>query len=265
MLIFPKKKVRNFLFAILRVCIATHLLFGALLYLRQDAFLFLPPTARMEECADLTDAVIVQMDDTRAYYLALSSSTNVAIIYHGNGENACDSADLLHWLAQRGYNVLAVEYGGYAGDSANPTVELLLRDVENVEKWRKEKNFTRTVIIGRSIGTGFASYHARLSNPEKLILIAPFDKLSLVTATHFPIYPTSLMIKTEMDNITNAAFSKEVLVIHGTDDVVIPFTSGKSLYEQLPQKKSFVAIPNHAHNDVLNTKDSWSAIELFLR
>jgi alpha-beta hydrolase superfamily lysophospholipase len=221
----------------------------------------------MEECSELPNAQIITTEGTRAYYIESGSSTKLAVTYHGNGERACDSAEFVNWLTQHEYNVLVVEFSGYASDrSRKPSVELLLRDTEHIAVWVKERNFSDLLIVGRSIGAGFASYHASLASPQKLLLISPFDTLSQTTKAHYPVYPTSLLLKTELDNIANAAFGKEILIIHGTEDVIIPFERGKALYEKLPQeKKTFLPIPGHAHNDVLDTAESWSAIASFLK
>ena len=42
-----------------------------------------------------------------------------------------------------------------------------------------------------------------------------------------------------------------VLILHGTQDQVIPFTHGQSLYETAHGPKTLVAIPGADHNDVV--------------
>src|SRR3989338_5422088 len=267
MRLFPEQSLKGISFSTLRVLALTYALFGVLLYLRQDAYLFYPPTTPMEECADLPDAKVISADGTRAYYIESASSTKLGVIYHGNAERAYDSAYLVNWLTHYGYNVLAVEYSGYASDdSQKPSVKLLLRDTEHIDAWVKEKNFSELLIIGRSIGVGFASYHTSLSSPERLVLISPFDTLSGLAKTHYPVYPISLLLRTELDNVTNAAFAKEVLLIHGADDSEIPIERGRVLFEKLPQKqKTFVTVEGFGHNDVLGTEESWSALTAFLQ
>lgn len=265
MRVFPERSWRGIGLAILRVALTSYVLLGILLYLRQDEGLFFPPATPTEECDDLSHGEIVSMEGTQAYYVR-SAGRSLAIIYHGNAERACDEAALADWVTQYGYDVLVVEYSGYAGDtSRKPSVGLLLRDVEHVNEWVRKKNFSRLLIIGRSIGTGFASYHAALASPEKLLLIAPFDSLSSVARSYYPIYPVSLMLKTELDNVATASFAKTVLIIHGTEDTVIPIEHGRVLFEKLPQKKkTFVPIRGYGHDDALGTPESWSAMRSFL-
>jgi alpha-beta hydrolase superfamily lysophospholipase len=266
MKMFPEKTLKGIGAAVLRILLLTYVIFGIMLYVRQDKYLFYPPSISMEDCAEIPNAKIIIAEGTRAYYVQAGTSTKIAVTYHGNGERACDSAYLVNWFVQHGYNVLAVEYAGYAGDlSQKPSVELLLRDTEHMNAWVEKGGYSHMIILGRSIGTGFASYHASLASPKKLILISPFDTLSRLAWGHFPVYPASLFLKTELNNVTNASFAKHILIIHGADDVVVPFARGKSLFEKLPQeKKTFISIEGVAHNDVLDTGKSWSAIKSFV-
>ena len=267
MKLLPELSAKGIGYSALRVVVLVYVAFCVLLYVRQDSYIFIPPNNRMEGCDELADAEIIFMEGTRAYFLHVASSTKLAVSYHGNGESACDSAFLVRWLASQGYSVLGVEYAGYSGDSTHsPTVALLLDDVRHVDAWVKTQNPTELLIVGRSVGTGFASYHSSLSAPDKLLLISPFDTLAKVAKGHFPVYPAQLILKTDLDNVAHATSAKRVLVIHGTEDVVIPFARGKALFEALPQKdKTFFSAEGFAHNDLLDFLEVWGAIEEFLK
>lgn len=261
----PDISSRGIGYAMLRVAVLVYLLFGALLYIRQDSFVFVPPSSLMEYCPELPDAEIVTIVGTRAYFLTSGSSTKLAVMYHGNGESACDSAHFSRFLTMRGWNVLSVEYAGYAGDPVKPSVALLLRDVENVDTWVRAQQYSEVLIVGRSVGSGFASHHALLASPDKLLLISPFDSLARVASDHFPMYPVRYLLKRDLDNVPGASLAKQAFIIHGTADAIVPFERGKSLFDRLPQKeKIFFSAEGHGHNDVLDSPEAWGAIEEFL-
>lgn len=221
----------------------------------------------MAECPELGELTIIDAEGTRAYFIASTSSTKIAVLYHGNAERACDSAYLVPTLTALQYDVLLVEYAGYAGDPGQrPSVERLLYDVERVDRWIAAKDYKEVAIIGRSIGTGFAAYHASLRSPDRLLLISPFDSLSNLAQEHYTLYPTSLLLKRDLDNITNASKAKRVLIIHGRNDKVIPVERGRALYDELPtDTKTFIEVPLAAHDDVLGSPDAWSAVREFLQ
>lgn len=266
MKVFPERTTKGIGFAFIRIILVVYVLMGVLLYLRQDTYIFFPSTAPMEDCPDLLQATIIDSGGTQAYFIEATTS-KIAVIYHGNADRACDSAYLLPLLAKEDYNVLFVEYTGYAGDiHVNPTVAQLLQDVEHIHHWIELKKFHEILIVGRSIGTGFASYHASLASPDKLLLISPFDSLSQNAREHYPIYPVGMMLKHDLDNISTASFAKRVLIIHGENDDVIPFRRGKALFDALPQKeKEFVSIPDIGHNNIFESPKSWKAVYEFFK
>ncbi len=266
MQVFPEKSLKGIAFACLRALALVYVIFGILLYVRQDAHIFIPPHTAMEHCPELSDAEIISAEGTRAYLLRSGTSTGIAITYHGNADTACNSAFLMRWLAAQGFNVLSVEYAGYAGDTMQkPSVDALLRDVVHIVRWVDAGQYSEVLVVGSSVGTGFAAHHALLAPPDMLLLISPFDSLIRLAQFHFPVYPASLMLKTDLHNALGASAAKRVLIVHGTEDRIIPIEIGQSLFDQLPQSdKKFFSAVGYEHNDVLGAPEVWVAIEEFL-
>lgn len=266
MRLFPDFSLVALLKATMRVVLWVYVLFGIFLYLRQDTYLFFPPETPMETCAGLPDAAIVEYGGTRAYHLSSGSSTKYAVLYHGNAERACDFDYLAHWIAHYGYQVLIVEYAGYAGDERAPSVALLKEDAAHMHAWLGEHGYSELLIVGRSLGTGFATHHAALAKPEKLLLISPFDTLSGLARVYYPVYPLRFMLTTDLDNASGAALAKRILLIHGVEDDIIPLSQANMLFGKLPQtEKSFVEVERLGHNDLLGRKESWQAMHEFLK
>jgi pimeloyl-ACP methyl ester carboxylesterase len=266
--LFPERDLKSIAFAVIRIAMLIYLGLGTILYLRQDSYLFFPPDTPFEECTELSSAEYVNAEGTRAYLIASGSPQKIAIVYHGNAERACDSAYLAPLLVARGYNVLLPEYTGYAGDaSGEPSVEALLQDVRHIDEWVTARSpWEEVLIIGRSIGTGFASYHASIAEKSRLILISPFDGLGNLAGEIYPVYPVSLLLKTDLDNVRFASAAEAVLIVHGEIDTIIPAERGRALFFRLPQEdKRYVEIPGVGHNDVLGKEDAWRAIEEFLK
>jgi uncharacterized protein len=257
----------------LRVAILSYLGFGILLAIRQDSYIFFPVPTPIEDCPELTNATIVNMNGTRGYFLhtggttTIATSTRIAVSYHGNGERACDSAFMSSFLTALGYDIIFVEYAGYAGDaSTKPSMERLFEDTRNVNDWVGSMHYREITIIGRSIGSAFASYHAARAHPDRLMLISPFDVYSRTAQGHYPVYPVKLMLKSDPDNIKNAAGAKRILIIHGENDVIIPLSRAQALYDELPEMdKEIVIVPATAHIDVLSRPEIWDKMREFLR
>jgi len=60
--------------------------------------------------------------------------------------------------------------------------------------------------------------------------------------------------------------SSPILIIHGTDDEVVPYYMGKSLFKQYNGVKSLITIEKGDHNNLqnINPKLFWGEIEKFI-
>lgn len=272
MRIFPKFTAHGLGFALLRVTIASYLLLGLVIYFRQDKMLYFPDQTPFADCAELASTTQVDMNGTRGYFFQNGTSTKLAVLYHGNAGRACERAFYRTALEHAGYSWLFVEYAGYAGDvdkngeEITPSTKAILRDAQHVHEWVLSQRPSALAVVGESIGSGPASYHASLSAPDALILIAPLDKLSLRAQEAYLLYPVRFILKNDFDNITWAQSAKRVLIIHGTADTIISITHGENLFAQLPQvEKEFLAIPNVDHNEVFGSVKTQHAILQFLK
>ncbi len=266
MKLFPELTPRAIGAAVLRVIVITYLAFGVVLYVRQDAMLFFPNHIPFENCSELSDAVRVDMNGTRGYYFQNGTSTKIAVLYHGNGDRACDRAYYRTAIEHAGYSWLMVEYSGFAGDGKSPSVESVLADASRVDVWVKQKHFSELAIIGESIGSGPASYHSSLMPGSTLILIAPLDTLHSRAGEVYLVYPVGLMLRTDLDNISWAKTARRVLIVHSTGDRTIPFSHGKNLFESLPQKnKSLIPLSVVDHNETAQSLAAQLGIFHFLK
>ncbi len=247
--------------------------YGAYFLLAQRSMLYHPnfPTkGDFHNCPAFDDSEKVNMNGTRAYYKHAGES--IVVMYGGNAGSACDRSYLKVVFDNAGHSYLFVEYAGYGGDTKKPSRKLLLKDAENVVSFLKEKEYKRTILFAESIGTGVASYHASLLPPDKMIFIAPFDKLSNVAKSHFPfsLYPMNIMAKFSTENFDNIPHLLEyrgaLTIIHGTKDRIIPIKHGKALFEKVPtENKNFVAIEGAGHNDIYNFDEMWHAVNEALK
>jgi fermentation-respiration switch protein FrsA (DUF1100 family) len=210
--------------------------------------------------------VHIEQEGTRGYFFQQGTSTKLAVFYHGNAGRACDRAYYRTALDHAGYSWLFVEYNGFAGDGKKPSTSSVLRDAEHVVAWISKNKFTDVAVIGESIGSGPASYHASLAPVDKLMLITPFTSIAAVAKLYFPLYPITFMLRDDFTNDVWAANAKQVLIIHGTGDTIIPFSSGKTLFALLPQeKKELLILTSVDHNDAPALGETQSAIMKFLR
>ncbi len=265
MKLYPELNLRSVSLAVLRVTLLTYVLLGALLYVRQDGMIYFPDQTPFADCDDLSRAERIDMGGTRGYFFQNGTSTKLAVIYHGNAGRACDRAYYQAALTHAGYSWLIVEYTGYAGDGAKPTTSTVLDDVTRVSAWIDKQNFLSVAVIGESIGVIPSSYHAHLGKVDKLVLITPFESLGSVAEDYYPVYPTSFMIRHNKSNSEWASSAKNVLVIYGTQDTLIPPAHAMELFAALSQGNKQLLAINGEHNDVPAFGETQISIMGFLK
>ena len=246
-------------FALFYVC------FGVYLTVFQERVVYFPDNRAFNNCPALADATIVVASGTRMY-AKLQDGQPTAVLYHGNAGSACDRAFYTQLFTKAGYGYVLVEYAGYSNDPVPPTHARVRQDVRNVAAWLAEQGVADVAVVGESIGTGAASYHAEIAPPSALLLIAPFTDLHAVARTRFWFYPTSLLVDNAFDNVAALAqYTGRTHLIHGTDDTIIPYPLGRALAATLSPAATFHTIEGAGHNNLFGFSATYTAIEQFLQ
>jgi pimeloyl-ACP methyl ester carboxylesterase len=174
--------------------------------------------------------------------------------FHGNGEELADLVDFVTLMRLRGLGVLAVEYPGYGlskpGEPSEQGIyaaaELALRDLRENRGVSREK----TVLSGQSLGSGVAVEMASRGHARRVVLFAPYTSIADVANVYLPFLPNQWLVRDRFDNAAKAArVSVPVLVVHGTDDEVIPFELGERLAGLFPNAR-LVTLARGRHNDL---------------
>ncbi len=172
---------------------------------------------------------------------------NVWLMLHGNAGQASDRAYAIPCFAE-GDSVYIMEYPGYGDRSGSPSRESFDRAAEEAYlQLRKSHPGVPVCIVGESIGSGPASTLATLATPpEKVVLVVPFERLSLVAKDHFSSLLVSLLMRTDWDNVEALSGYKGRVDIFGAiDDTIIQVKHAKALAAGVPQAKLHLIAAGH--------------------
>lgn len=235
---------------------ALYLIFGTIFFLTQKSFIYFPPNQEFNQCTGFLDYKKADYNDTR-FYLRERSGEEVFVYYHGNADSTCTASYLRPIFERSNSTLIFVEYSGYSNDDTKPSRNKILQDVRNIDNYIRNKSYTKVTVYGQSLGSGAASYHASLGNVQNLILVTPFSKLSDVVQSKMIIYPASILLTEEYDNIKWLSDYKEkITIIHGDNDRVISNRISQKLSDSLISKeKEYVLIEGGKHNNL------WSSVE----
>ncbi|MBZ4396027.1 alpha/beta hydrolase [Myxococcus sp. AS-1-15] len=173
--------------------------------------------------------------------------------FHGNGEQLLDQLDLGLFLQANGLGFLAVEYPGYGASPGAPSEQGIYAAAEAALALLRTQGVPpeRTVLSGRSLGTGVAVEMARRGHGARIMLVAPYTSIPDMAATMLPFLPTSLLVRDRFDTLSKArGLDLPVLIIHGEQDTLIPVEMGRQLGTRFP-RATVVTVPDAGHNDVL--------------
>ncbi len=201
--------------------------------------------------------------DIKAIYQAPPTDTApVILFFHGNGSAAHYYNAYFDDFQRWGYGYLAAEYPGYAGSPGTPTEDSLLRAGQAHYDTLMARGIApeQIYIFGHSLGAALAVNTAKNNPTKALILGAPFLSMQDMARRQMPFFPTRYLIKdTYRSDKRIARIDAPILILHGTDDGVVPIAAGKALYALAPDgngengKKTFIAI-EHGHHDFWSTK-----------
>lgn len=179
----------------------------------------------------------------------VESPENVWLMLHGNAGQALDRLYAVPCFSNKD-SVFILEYPGYGNRKGVPSEESFNRAAEEAYLHLRE-TYTRipVCVAAESIGSGPASHLASLANkPDKLVLIVPFDKLSLVAEDRFPSFIVRLILKDNWDNVDALSNYNGPIDIFGAEsDTVIPVSHAKALAASVPGSK--LVLIGGGHND----------------
>jgi uncharacterized protein len=183
------------------------------------------------------------------------------VYFHGNGVVMGDVLWMAREFVERGLGVVLVEYRGYGLSMAAgsvPSEAGLYEDAEAVLAALAAQGVgsERIALFGESLGTGVAVEMAVRGHGSCLVLVTPYTSIPEVASRFAFGLPVGLLMRERFDSFGKAArVAAPVLLLHGTDDSVVPYAMGMKLASALPRARLITVAGGH-HNDLF-LGDGW--------
>lgn len=193
------------------------------------------------------------------------TSTDLIIYFHGNAEALNSWGYTGADLAQKtGLDVLIVDYPGYGKSTGKISSEKQLHQFAEVVYEEAAKQARGQIILyGRSLGSGLATRLASVKETKALILETPFLSGIAQGKSSFPLIPTFLIRYDFRNDQSIQKINAPILIIHGTNDVIVPYEQAQALTQLAPQAQ-LVTVEGGSHNDLPTSKVYWDALLNFL-
>lgn len=188
-----------------------------------------------------------------ALWFKRQESRGLILYFHGNAGNLSRWGDIVQPLVRKGYEVLVMDYRTYGKSTGTLSEQALYSDAQLFYDFGKEHYAENEIILyGRSLGTGMATQLAAENRPSLLLLESPYYSLLDIGERRFPWLPVSWFMKYPFRSYEAVqGVQCPVRIFHGTDDRVVPYESGRMLFQSIPGKdKQFFAIQGGGHNNL---------------
>lgn len=219
------------------------------MYAKQRDMMYFPQFTRVD--AAQTDFAIGRDGVTLRGWLVNPGKSRAIVYFGGNGERVEDNReDFLRWFPDSSVYLLA--YRGYGASEGRPSEEALFGDALALfDEAQSHHPGQPVAVIGRSLGSGVASYVASQRSVAKLALITPFDSLAEVGQAHYSWLPVRWLSTDRYESANHLRkYQGPLLVIRAGKDEVIPAASTDRLIASLPSAPRVVALPEASHNDL---------------
>ncbi len=250
----------KFVSSVALFCIVAYAAGAVTLYLLQRKMLYAPSP----EYSHKFDSLALHNEQEILKTIVLNPGQSRAMIYFGGNAEAVifNSEPFLKNFSD--YTIYLANYRGYGGSTGSPTEQGLYSDALALYD-QVHTNHNAVSLMGRSLGSGIATYLASERAVSHLALITPYDSISNVAQTHYPIYPVGLMIKDKFDSAEKAAsVSAPVLIIMAEHDSLIPNSHSIKLSEAFQEGQvSMTNIKGAGHNNLSTDEEYYSTLKRF--
>lgn len=236
------------------------------LFVRQREMLFpIPPVGRTAPDAagfpEAEEHVLTTSDGEKVivWHVPARPGRPVILYFPGNGDFLAGRVSRFKAMTADGTGLVVLSYRGYAGSSGAPSEQGLLRDAAAAYAFTTARyGAERIVAWGFSLGTGVAVALASEHPIGRLILEAPYTSTVDIAALAFRFVPVRLLMRDQFPSSERIArVTVPLLVMHGTNDLVISIVFGERLFALAHEPKQFVRMMDGGHDNL----DSFGAIE----
>jgi pimeloyl-ACP methyl ester carboxylesterase len=243
------------------ILFSLYFLAAVLVFIFQRDFMYFPSA----ETKHKFEVRHFSIDEETLNIIVLNKGKENAILYFGgNGESVEGNAASFSQIFSN-HTVYLVNYRGYGGSTGVPTEEYLYADAEYLYDLISAQHHEISV-IGRSLGSGVATFLASTRAIAKMVLITPYDSIQNIAQVQYPIFPIALLLKDKYDSASRVKdIISNTLIILAEHDVIIPAESSNKLIKKFPSLQVTVEIiEGTGHNNLSRKNKYYDVLRQFL-
>jgi len=187
------------------------------------------------------------------------------VLYFGGNKEQCGQFLLDAPEALPGFSIAAVDYRGYGDSTGTPSEAALKADALLVhDRLKQASGASRTIVMGRSLGTALAAHVAANRAVAAVILVTPFDSIRAVGQERHPFVPVGLLLKNPFEVAPDASrIDAPALFLIAGQDVTVPPEHARRLAGAWRGQVKTVTLAAD-HESILSHPGYWRTIRDFL-
>ena len=270
--------LQRYLLPVVRVLVLAYIGLAIALYLGQSNLVYMPS----QELIDTPATIGLKFDDVQlstkdnvnldSWFVPAKDNDQIGkgviLFCHGNGGNIGNRVSYLPIFKDLGLATFLFDYRGYGKSEGKPSEEGTYNDVEAAWQYlTQEKQIPpqKIIIYGESLGGAIASYLAQKISQQDgknsaggLILASTFTSISDRAAELYPFLPIRFLSRFSYNSIDRLPSIKiPVLIIHSTDDEIIPFHHGDRNFQVANQPKKLVRLRGDHNGGFLDSLETY--------
>jgi len=179
-------------------------------------------------------------------------SAPVLLYLHGTRWDVRASTPRMRRMHQLGFSVLGIDYRGFGRSTqALPSETLVAEDARAAWAWLAQQHpQARRFVFGHSLGGAVAVQLAdEVADEAGLIVEGTFTSIpDVFTSLRWGWVPITWMITQRFDSASRIAnVGSPVLVVHGSEDGMVPSSLGRALFDKAREPKRFVLVEGASH------------------
>ena len=197
---------------------------------------------------------------------AVGKAKGTVIHFHGNAQNMTAHFGFVSWLPAQGFNLFVFDYRGYGKSAGTPdrrgVYEDSLAALDYVAA-RPNIDHERLLVLGLSLGgaNAIAAVGSRtIAGIRAVAIESAFSSYRKIVRDKIAAMPLLSILRTPLsyiligDSLSPDAVIANIvptplLIIHGTNDSVVPYAHGKRLFELAREPKRLWTIEGGDHTE----------------
>jgi alpha-beta hydrolase superfamily lysophospholipase len=256
----------------LKIILGIYVLTCGLLFFFQEKLLFHPQKLEKEYSFQFDqkfeEKTITTSDGKILSGLLFKAASSKGLVFylHGNSGSASSWGVVAKTYTSLHYDVFILDYRSFGkseGEINSPSQ--LHTDVQTAyDELKKQYAEEKIIVLGYSIGTGFASKVASVNHPKLIILQAPYYSMTDLVKHIYPIIP-SFILKYKLEtNEYLKSCKMPVVIFHGDQDKTIYYGSSLKLKEEFKEGDTLIILKGQGHNGITYNAEYIKALKKLL-